>query len=235
MEFISWGVAAPAIGAAFLASLVEVVEAFTIVLAVGTLRSWRPAAFGTLAALGTLALLIILLGPLLDRFPLNVLQLVIGILLLLFGMGWLRKAIMRAAGIIPLHDEDAIFAAETAQLRAEGAARKRSSLDWIGGLTAFKAAGRGLLWPAALGALAACIVVLCVGVMVHKPLARVPENTLKFGVGVMLSAFGVFWTGEGLGIEWPGQDFALLVFVALFLGVGLTTASYLRQPREVTQ
>jgi len=251
VEFISWGVAAPAIGAAFLASLVEVVEAFTIVLAVGTLRSWRPAAFGTLAALGVLALLIILLGPLLDRFPLNVLQLVIGILLLVFGMGWLRKAIMRAAGIIPLHDEDAIFAAETAQLRAEGAARKRSSLDWIGGLTAFKAvlleglevvfiviavgAGRGLLWPAALGALAACIVVLCVGVIVHKPLARVPENTLKFGVGVMLSAFGVFWTGEGLGIEWPGQDFALLVFVALFLGVGLTTASYLRQPREVTQ
>jgi uncharacterized membrane protein len=251
LDFVSWSVATPAVGAAFLASAVEVVEAFTIVLAVGTLRGWRPAAIGTLAALAVLALLVILLGPLLDHFPLHLVQFVIGILLLLFGMGWLRKAILRAGGIIPLHDEDGIFASETAHLRAEVAARKRASLDWIGGLTAFKGvlleglevvfvviavgAGRGLLWPAALGALAACLVVLCVGLIVHEPLARVPENTLKFGVGVMLSAFGVFWTGEGLGIEWPGQDFALVVFAALFLGVGLTTASYLREQGEATR
>ena len=118
------------------------------------------------------------------------------------------------------------------------------------GLTAFKAvlleglevvfiviavgAGRGLLWPAALGALAACAAVLAVGFLIHKPLARVPENSLKFAVGVMLSAFGVFWTGEGLGVDWPGQDLALLVFAALFLVVGLSTASLVRRDRKET-
>jgi uncharacterized membrane protein len=251
MDPATWSVAAPAIGSAFLASLVEVVEAFTIVLAVSTLRGWRPAALGTVTALALLGLLIVLLGPLLDRVSLHLLQLIIGVLLLLFGMGWLRKAILRAAGTIPLHDEDAIFAAESAQL-ADATGQRRVSLDWIAGLAAFKAvlleglevafiviavgAGRGLLWPAALGALAACLAVLTVGVIVHKPLAKVPENTLKFGVGVMLSAFGVFWTGEGLGIDWPGQDVALVAFAALFLGVGLMTASVLRRPSmEIAQ
>jgi uncharacterized membrane protein len=245
MDVASLSVAAPAVGSAFLASLVEVVEAFTIVLAVGTLRGWRPAAMGTIAGLGVLGLLIALFGPLLDRVPLHLLQLVIGVLLLLFGMGWLRKAILRAAGILALHDEDAIFASESAQL-AKAADERRTSLDWIAGLTAFKAilleglevvfiviavgVGRGLLWPATFGALAACLAVLAVGIIVHKPLANVPENTLKFGVGVMLSAFGVFWTGEGLGIDWPGQDLALLVFAALFLFVALATASVLRRP-----
>ena len=245
MDMVSWGVAAPAIGAAFIASLVEVVEAFTIVLAVATLRGWRPAVFGTLVALGVLGLLIVALGPLLDRIPLNLLQIVIGVLLLLFGMGWLRKAILRSAGVMPLHDEEAAFAAETENLAA-AAERKTASLDWIAGLAAFKAvlleglevvfiviavgAGRGLLWPAAFGALAACVVVLGVGVVVHRPLSRIPENTLKFGVGVMLSAFGVFWTGEGLGVEWPGQDLSLLVFVAVFLVAGLATAILLRRP-----
>jgi len=247
----AWSVAATAVGSAFLASLVEVVEAFTIVLAVGTLRGWRPAAFGTVGALAVLGGLLVLLGPLLDRVPLHLLQLFIGILLLLFGMGWLRKAILRAAGIIPLHDEDAIFASEAAQL-AESADRQRTSLEWIAGLTAFKAvllegievvfiviavgAGRGLLWPAGLGAFAACLVILTIGVAIHRPLARVPENTLKFGVGVMLSAFGVFWTGEGLGIDWPGQDIALLAFAVLFLSVGITTATMLRGwAKEVLQ
>jgi len=247
----AWSVAATAVGSAFLASLVEVVEAFTIVLAVGTLRGWRPAAFGTVGALAVLGGLLVLLGPLLDRVPLHLLQLFIGILLLLFGMGWLRKAILRAAGIIPLHEEDAIFASEAAQL-AESADRQRTSLEWIAGLTAFKAvllegievvfiviavgAGRGLLWPAGLGAFAACLVILTIGVAIHRPLARVPENTLKFGVGVMLSAFGVFWTGEGLGIDWPGQDIALLAFAVLFLSVGITTATMLRgSAKEVLQ
>jgi Ca2+/H+ antiporter, TMEM165/GDT1 family len=247
MNVSTWNVAAPAIGSAFLASLVEAVEAFTIVLAVGTLRGWRPAALGTVAALATLGMLIALLGPLLDRVPIHLLQLVIGVLLLLFGMGWLRKAILRAAGVIPVHDEDAIFAAERAQL-AEAAGQRRTSLDWIAGLTAFKAvlleglevvfiviavgAGRGLLWPAALGAFAACLAVLTVGIIVHRPLAKVPENTLKFGVGVILSAFGVFWTGEGLAIDWPGQDLSLVVFAVLFLSVGLATASVLQRPAE---
>ena len=151
----------------------------------------------------------------------------------------------------PLHDEEAIFASEAAQLGTT-AGRERRSLDWIAGLTAFKAvlleglevvfiviavgSGRGLLWPASLGALAACVVILAIGIAIHKPLAKVPENTLKFGVGTMLSAFGVFWTGEGLGIAWPGQDLALAVFALLFLAVGLATASVLRRPvMEVLQ
>jgi uncharacterized membrane protein len=241
---MTWSIAAPAITAAFLASIVEVVEAFTIVLAVATLRGWRPAAWGTTAGLALLAGVILLLGPLLDRVPIHSLQLAIGILLLLFGMGWLRKASLRAAGIIPLHDEDAIFAAETAQL-GERTRHQQSNLDWVAGITALKAvlleglevvfiviavgAGRGLLMPASLGALAACALVLAAGAMLHRPLSRVPENTLKFGVGVMLSAFGVFWTGEGLGIAWPGQDLALLLFVALFLAAGVVGASLARR------
>lgn len=244
MEVMSWSVAGPAVAAAFVASLVEVVEAFTIVLAVATLRGWRPATLGTFAALAVLALLIVALGPLLDRVPLHLLQFAIGVLLLLFGMGWLRKAVLRSAGVLPLHDEEAAFAAESQHL-AEAAKRRHASLDWIAGLAAFKAvlleglevvfiviavgAGRGLLWPASLGALAACVAVLAVGIFVHRPLSRVPENALKFGVGVMLSAFGVFWTGEGLGVEWPGQDLVLFLFAALFLATGVATATLLRR------
>jgi len=239
-----WSTAAPAISAAFFASLVELVEAFTIVLAVATLRGWRPAALGTAGGLVVLACVVLLLGPVLDRIPITSLQLAIGILLLLFGMGWLRKASLRAAGIIPFHDEDAIFAAETAELR-EDEGRRSKSLNWIAGVTALKAvlleglevvfivvavgAGRGLLVPASLGALAACALVLTAGVLVHRPLSRVPENLLKFGVGVVLSAFGVFWTGEGLGIVWPAQDLALLLFAALFLGAGLIGSAFARK------
>ncbi len=240
---LTWSTAAPAIGSAFLASIVEVVEAFTIILAVATLRGWRPAVLGTGAALALLGAIVLALGPILDRVPLDLLQVVIGVLLLLFGIGWLRKASLRAAGVIPLHDEDAIFASETAHL-SEKILRKKTSLDWIAGITTFKAvlleglevvfiviavgAGRGLLWPSSLGALAACALVLVVGAFVHKPLSQVPENTLKFGVGVMLSAFGVFWTGEGLGVEWPGADLALFVFAILFLGGGLLAARIAR-------
>jgi uncharacterized membrane protein len=241
---MTFATAAPAVTAAFLASLVEVVEAFTIVLAVATLRGWRPAALGTISGLTVLTAIVLLLGPLLDRVPIASLQLAIGILLLLFGMGWLRKASLRAAGIVPLHDEDAIFAAEAAEL-GEQARRQQRNLDWVAGVTALKAvlleglevvfiviavgAGRGLLVPAGLGAIAACALVLAIGAAVHRPLSRVPENTLKFGVGVMLSAFGVFWTGEGLGIAWPGQDLALLLFAALFLGAGLMGSVFARK------
>jgi uncharacterized membrane protein len=245
MDF-SWQQAATAVGAAFLASLVEVVEAFTIVLAVGTIRGWRPAVLGTIAGLATLTLLVVALGPTLGLVPLAQLQLVIGVLLLLFGMRWLRKAILRAAGVIALHDEAAAFAKETASL-SDAARRQEKKLDWIAGVTAFKAvlleglevvfiviavgAGRGLLVPASLGAAAAAALVLAIGVAIHRPLARVPENTLKFGVGVMLSAFGVFWTGEGLGIAWPGEDLALLGFIAIFLAVGLLAVAAARRAR----
>jgi Ca2+/H+ antiporter, TMEM165/GDT1 family len=241
---MTWSIAAPAVSAAFLASLVEVVEAFTIVLAVATLRGWRSAALGTIAGLAVLAGIVLLLGPLLNRIPLHSLQLAIGILLLLFGMGWLRKASLRAAGIIPLHDEDAIFAAEAAQL-GQHQRRQQTNLDWVAAITALKAvlleglevvfiviavgAGRELLMPASLGALAACALVLAAGAILHRPLSRVPENTLKFGVGVMLSAFGVFWTGEGLGVAWPGQDLALLLFAALFLAAGLVGSALARR------
>ena len=241
---LTWSTVAPAVTAAFLASLVEVVEAFTIVLAVATLRGWRPAAVGTAAGLAVLAGIVVLLGPLLDRVPIASLQLAIGILLLLFGMGWLRKASLRAAGVIPLHDEDAIFAAEADQL-SEQARQHQRNLGWAAGITALKAVvleglevvfiviavgtGRGLLVPASLGALAACALVLAIGAVVHRPLSHVPENILKFGVGVMLSAFGVFWTGEGLGIAWPGQDLALLLFAALFLGAGLIGSVFARK------
>jgi uncharacterized membrane protein len=236
----------PAMTAAFLASLVEAVEALTIVLAVATVRGWRPAGLGALAGLAVLALIVAVLGPLLDLVPLHLLQLAIGILLLLFGMRWLRKAILRAAGIIALHDEAVAFATETAELR-EQARRHEARLNWLAALASFKAvlleglevvfiviavsAGRGLLVPASVGALAACLVVAGAGLAVHRPLARVPENTLKFAVGVMLSAFGIFWTGEGLGVAWPGADFAIVAFAALFLAVALAAVALARRPR----
>ena len=241
----SWAHAGPAITAAFLASLVEAVEALTIVLAVAAVRGWRQAGLGAIAGLLTLALIVIALGPLLDQIPIHLLQLAIGVLLLLFGMRWLRKAILRSAGVIPLHDEVKAYAAETAELH-ERARRQETRLDWLAGLTSFKAvlleglevvfiviavsAGRGLLVPASAGAMAACLLIAGVGLIVHRPLARVPENTLKFAVGVMLAAFGVFWTGEGLGVAWPGADLAIVVLAASFLGVGLAAAASARRP-----
>src|SRR2546423_2905176 len=135
---IAWTSVAPAVSAAFLSSLVEAVEALTIVLAVATVRGWRPAGLGAIAGLGALALIVVALGPLLDRVPLHLLQLVIGVLLLLFGMRWLRKAILRSAGVIPLHDEALTFAAETEELR-EQARRNEARLDWLAAITTLKA------------------------------------------------------------------------------------------------
>lgn len=230
-----------AISAAFLASLVEVTEAYTIVLAVGLSRGWRSAGAGAGAALLVLALTVAIFGPLLSRIPLSALQLPIGLLLLLFGMGWLRKAILRAAGLIPLHDESQIFAQEMTALKGTGGA----SVDAGGMLTAFQGVlleglevifivmavgvGRNLLVPASEGAALALILVLAAGAVVHKPLSRVPENTLKFAVGVMLSGFGVFWVGEALGVAWPGSDFALAYIAATFLLAGLLSASHLKR------
>jgi uncharacterized membrane protein len=189
-----------------------------------------------------LALIVIALGPVLSLIPLHVLQLAIGVLLLLFGMRWLRKAILRAAGYIPLHDEAAAFASETAELQDQ-ARRHEARLDWLAGLASFKAvlleglevvfiviavsAGRGSLVPVSAAAFAACALVALAGLVVHRPLARVPENTLKFAVGVLLSAFGLFWTGEGLGVAWPGDDLAILAFIALFLVTALAAVALL--------
>jgi len=242
---MTWIAAAPALSAAFVSSLVEAVEALTIVLAVASVRGWRPAGLGAAAGLALLVVIVLALGPLLDRVPLYLLQLTIGILLLLFGMRWLRKAILRAAGVIPLHDETTAFAAETAELR-EQARRHEARLDWLAGLASFKAvvleglevvfiviaigAGRGMLVPASIGAVAACGLVAVAGFAMHRPLARVPENTLKFAVGILLSAFGVSWTGEGLGVPWPGEDLAILAFAALFLVVALAAVALARRP-----
>jgi uncharacterized membrane protein len=239
MVLAGMGASGAALGAAFLASVVEVVEAFTIILAVGTVQGWRPAVGGSLAGLLVLALIVVAFGPLLQLIPIHALQLTVGVLLLLFGMRWLRKAVLRRAGLIPQRDELAAYAGQTAHLVSE-ASRRNTRLDWLAGVATFKAvlleglevvfiviavgAARGLLWPASLGALAACALVLLAGLALRRPLARVPENTLKFAVGVMLSAFGVFWTGEGLGVAWPGDDLALVLFAAMFLLVALVAA-----------
>jgi uncharacterized membrane protein len=247
---IAWTTAGPAIAASFLASLVEVVEAFTIVLAVATVRGLRPALLGAVAGFALLVALVLVFGSAIGETPLYLLQLAIGVLLLLFGLRWLRKAILRAAGIIALHDEARAFAAEQGQLRAQ-AAEREARLDWLAGLTAGKAvviegvevvfiviavgAGRGLIVPASLGALAACAIVLMAGVAIRQPLARVPENALKFCVGVMLSAFGLFWTGEGLGVAWPGDDLAIPGFIVLFLAAALVMVRIVRAgAREVS-
>ncbi|MEO5807638.1 COG4280 domain-containing protein [Devosia sp.] len=214
--------------AAFLASVVEVVEAFTIILAVGLTRGWRPAFFGSGLALTVLLILVLVFGPLLTLVPINLVQFIVGTLLILFGMRWLRKAILRSAGIIALHDEEKAFASETAQLARQKDERRA---DYLAGLAAFKAvllegvevifiviavgATRGLTVYAGLGALAALILVIAVGLVVHRPLSRVPENTLKFVVGIMLTSFGIFWTAEGVGADWPGADLALLAIFAV--------------------
>jgi Ca2+/H+ antiporter, TMEM165/GDT1 family len=230
----------PAILAAFLASFVEVVEAFTVVLAVATMRGWRPALSGTGAALAVLVVIALAFSPLLHLVPIDALRFGIGVLTLLFGLRWLRKAILRAAGVIPLHDEEQVFVETEVELERQYRAHL-PHLDWLAGLTVFKvvlmegievifivialgASDAALFYGASLGAAAACLAVVAIGAALHKPLSRVPENTLKFGVGVMLSAFGVFWTGEGLGVHWPGGDAALMGLAALFLVTALALA-----------
>ncbi len=239
---INWAHAWPSAASAFLASLVEFVEALTVVLAVGTVRGWRGALTGSGAALAVLLLIVLALGPALTRIPLNMVQLVVGALLLLFGMRWLRKAILRAAGVIALHDEGAAYAREVERLRGSGT---HAGWDRIGIATAFKitmleglevvfiviavgAGGAGLLIPASAGALAALLVVVLLGFIVHKPLAAIPENALKFVVGVLLSAFGAFWVGEGMGLKWPGEDWSVLGLGAGFLVVAFLAIALCR-------
>jgi uncharacterized membrane protein len=230
---IVWTHAAPSVLAAFLASLVEFVEALTVILAVGSVRGWRGALSGAAVALAVLLALVAVLGTALSRIPLDVIQLAVGALLLLFGLRWLRKAILRSAGIIPLHDETAAFANERESMRkiaggggwdrvAFGAAFQITMLEGaevVFIVIAIGAGGIGLLLPASLGALAALLVVIVLGLVIHRPLARVPENTLKFVVGVLLSAFGSFWVGEGMGVEWPGADWSILGLIFGFLAI----------------
>ncbi len=242
-----WTNVGPSVAAAFLGSLVEFVEALTIVLAVGTVRGWRPALLGTLAGAVLLAVLVVLIGPLLHYIKIGLLQLVVGVLLLLFGMRWLRKAILRTAGIIPLHDEAAAYASETAELRAAGPVATLL-FDPIAVVTTFKAvvlegievvfiviavgAAGDMLVPASIGAAFAGALVIALGLILHRPLARVPENALKFAVGVLISAFGIYWVGEGLGFGWPGEDLAIVVLACLLLVTALV-ASRLARGRRI--
>ncbi len=240
---IDWPQALPTASAAFLAALVEFIEALTIVLAVGAVRGWRGAIGGTALALFTLLLLVALLGPAMTRVPQELLQLGLGTLLLLFGLRWLRKAILRTAGIIPLHDEEAAYDRESAALRGLGALT--AGWDRIAAGTAFKitmvegievvfiviaigARGQGQLLFASLGALIALLLVAALGVLLHRPVARIPENALKFVVGVMLCAYGTFWVGEGMGLAWPGDDRGLLFLNAAYLLSALLLAKLCR-------
>ena len=231
-----WTHAAPSVLAAFLASLVEFVEALTIVLAVGIVRGWRSALFGSAAGVLLLVAIVVLLGPLLALIKIEILQFSVGLLSLLFGMRWLRKAILRGAGYIPLHDEAAAFAAETAELRAAGPVASLV-LDPIAVITTFKAvvleglevvfivigvgAAGNMLVSASVGATAAGLLVVILGFILHRPLARVPENSLKFAVGILISVFGIFWVGEGLGFRWPGEDLSIVAMVVLLCTVSL--------------
>ncbi|MDA8056646.1 MAG: hypothetical protein M0032_01535 [Actinomycetota bacterium] len=231
--------------AVFLASAVEMVEALTIVLAVGVTRGYRTALTGAAAALVALGVLVAALGPALVHYvPLGALRLVVGGLLLVFGLQWLRKALLRAAGLKAKHDEDAIFEREVEALRLAGGRPRR---DRTGFVVAFKGVFlEGLevvvivltlgstshdIGLAALAALAAVVVVAVTGVAVARQLSSVPENAMKLGVGLMLVSFGTFWSGEGIGVHWPGSDLSIPVLVACYGAIAWAATTVLRRAR----
>jgi uncharacterized membrane protein len=233
---------------AFVASVVEWVEAFTIVLAVGNTRGWRSPIWGALGGLATVAVIVGVFGTPLIVYQEQVKQgfhIVVGILLLLFGMRWLRKSILRFAGIIALHDEELIYQREVAELRAQGISVQR--WDNIGFWFSYKAVlleglevafivialgaqGGAALQAATFGALAAFVFVAAAGILLHKPLAFVPENFMKFVVGAMLTTFGIFWGAEGLLVDWPAGDATLLFILA---GVCLTSFVAVRMLAQI--
>lgn len=244
--------------AAFLASTVEFVEAFTIVLVVGVTVNWRSAFTGALAAAGALAVIVAVFGvTLINVIPLDILRLVVGVLLVLFGLKWLKKAILRYAGLKAMHDEEAIYEEQLAEMKARGE-HVHKGMDPFGVATSFKSVlleglevafivitfgsqagaaasntaksvdGQGIA-VAALGAAGALLLVVAAGAVVRAPLQRVPENMLKFVVGIMLASFGTFWGGEGLGLSWWHEDIFLLVLVAFYLAVAGLLILWLRQ------
>ena len=229
---LPWTHLGPAVLASFMASLVECVEALTVVLAVGVTRGWRHALTGTAAALGVLLLIVLALRDSLATAPLALVRLVIGTLVLLFGFRWLRKAILRSAGILRLHDEADEYARQTQVLRKVGGPAS-AAWDPIAFAAAFKivmleglevvfiviaiGANGESLEAAIAGALAALAAVALLGATLHRPLAKIPENALKFAVAVLLAAFGSFWVGEGLGLRWPGADGSIVILIAAYL------------------
>ena len=230
----------------FLACGVEMVEALTIVLASGVARGWRSSLAGLGAATVVLAILVVALGPALTHIPLQALRLVVGALLLVFGLQWLRKAILRASGYKALHDEDAIFARELAEAQSAEQV-ERAGIDWYGFTLSFKGvlleglevvfivltfgSAQGSIPLAAAGAAAALVLVAGVGIAVRAPLARVPENTLKFAVGVMLTTFGIFWSAEGAGVDWPGDTVSLLGVLGFVVLMSFSAVTILRRRR----
>ncbi len=212
------------------------VEALTIVLAVGVTRGWRSTLVGVVVALVALAVVVGALGPALTLVPIDSLRVLVGVLLLIFGLQWLRKSILRATGYKALHDEELIYEREAAEARAAGHAEK-AGLDWYSFTLAFKGvfleglevafivvtfgSSQGSIPLAVVGATAALIIVVGVGLLVHAPLSRVPENSMKFVVGVLLTTFGTFWSAEGVGVDWPGAELSLLGVLAFVLAASL--------------
>jgi uncharacterized membrane protein len=239
--------ALPLAATVFVACAVEAVEALTIVLAAGLTREWRSTLQGLAAALAVLAAVVAVAGPALALVPLEPLRLIVGALLAVFGLQWLRKAILRASGYKELHDEGGIYVRQVAAARAASGGRRGLVGDWYAFTLSFKGvlleglevvfiaitfgASQQDVGLAALSAVAAVIVVAAVGVAVHAPLSRVPENSMKFAVGVMLTSFGVFWGAEGAGASWPGNDAALLVIVPLTALAALAYVGLLRRGR----
>jgi len=253
------------VASVFLACAVEAVEALTVVLAVGVTRGWRSAGIGVLAALGALAVVVAALGPALRLLPLSALRLVVGGLLLVFGLQWLRKAILRAGGVKALHDEAEIYARQVAT--ASAALPGSGGTDWYAFTLSFKAvfleglevafivvtfgtlsfkavfleglevafivvtfgANAGSIPLAIVGAAAAVTAVVVIGVAVRAPLTRVPENTMKFAVGVLLTSFGIFWGAEGAGARWPGTDVALLGLIPFVAATAIALVTLLRR------
>jgi uncharacterized membrane protein len=232
-----------------IATLVEAVEALTIVLAAGLARGWKAARRGTLLGLATVALIILLLGPLLTQFPVELLRLIVGVLSLIFGLSWLRKAILRSSGYKAIHDEDLIFKKE---LEAAKRAQSKESFvgDWYAFTISYKAvviegievaflvitfgALQNKILVAAIAASAACLLVILLGFVIHKPLNKVPENALKFIVGIILTTFGIFWATEGSGFDWTLQDLSLLPILAIVTVSSLLLVILLRLRKSST-
>jgi uncharacterized membrane protein len=234
-------------GVAFIACAVEAVEALTVFLAIGATRDWRSSWLGTAAGIAVLAVVVALLGPALARFPIDGLRLIVGTLLLIFGLQWLRKAVLRASGFVALHDEDAIYASTVRGAQAAGPDSRWVVRDWYAFTVVFKAvlleglevafivvtigAAQRATGTAALAAVVAVAVVAAVGAAARGPLSRVPENAMKFAVGLLLTTFGVFWAGEGAGAHYPGEDGFLPVVFVVVAGGAAAAVGVLRQRR----
>ncbi|HSZ48108.1 MAG TPA: hypothetical protein VK823_22405 [Streptosporangiaceae bacterium] len=234
--------------AVFLACAVEAVEATTIVLAAGTARDWRSAGYGVGAALVVLAAIVAVLGPAVSDIPLRGLRAVVGALLLIFGLQWIRKAILRASGHKALHDEDKLYAKHLAEAESQQARRNGIVPDWYGFTLSFKGVlleGLEVVFIvltfgtndhnvglATVAAACAVALIAALGFAVKAPLARVPENTMKFVVGIMLTSFGVFWGAEGAGAHWPGSDAALLVIIPAIALYAIGLVALLRRTAE---